>query len=101
MIIQLDFSKAYNKISWEYMEAVLGAFGFDNQWIDWIMVLVSSPNFSILLNGDLVKPFFPFRGIRQGDPMSPFLVFIMMQDLGRAIFSTNTEGDVRCLKLHE
>lgn len=40
MIIQLDLSKAYDKINWEYMVAVLQAFGFNDHWIDWIMEMV-------------------------------------------------------------
>jgi hypothetical protein len=57
MIMQLDFSKACDKLSWHYMEKTMEAYGFDNQWIKWVMVLVSMTSFSILVNGAPTKPF--------------------------------------------
>lgn len=63
IVIQIDLSKAYDKVSWEYMEAILNSFGFDNWWISSIMYLVTSPSFSILVNGAPAKPFLASRGI--------------------------------------
>lgn len=51
MMIQLDMSKAFNKISWAYMREVLVAFGFQKDCIRWIMTIISGDFFSILLNG--------------------------------------------------
>ena len=51
MIIQLDLAKAYENISWAYIKEVLRAYAFDQNWIRWVMALVTTTNFSILLNG--------------------------------------------------
>lgn len=85
MLIQLDLSKAFDKINWNYLEAILNAFGFDTQWIRWILALIKSTSFSILVNGSPSTPFSPSRGIRQGDLLSPFLFVILMEGLSRII----------------
>jgi hypothetical protein len=101
MIIQLDLVKAYDKISWHYMAKMLEAFGFDQHWINWIVMLVSSIGFSLLINGSPTKHFFPSRGIKQGDPLSHFLFILMMEGLRRSIKSTTTAGEIKGLKLFE
>jgi len=65
MIIQFDLTKTYDKISWCYIRAILKAYGFDQNWIRWVMALVTTTNFSILLNGSPSSTFTPSRGLRQ------------------------------------
>lgn len=45
MMMQLDLSKAYDKVNWHYLETILEAFGFAKQWIIWILALVKSTRF--------------------------------------------------------
>eukprot|EP00253_Pinus_taeda_P021995 PITA_21995 len=85
MILKLDLSKAFDKLSWTYIQKILNAFGFSHMWVRWIMGLLSSSFFSILVNGYPSQPFRPSRGIRQGDPLSPFLFILMAEGLGRLI----------------
>eukprot|EP00253_Pinus_taeda_P035129 PITA_35129 len=59
MLMQLDLSKAFDKVNWNYMEAILNAFGFDKQWTQWILALIKSTKFSILVNGSPSEPFSP------------------------------------------
>jgi hypothetical protein len=70
------------------MHAMLLAFGFDHTWVEWILNLTSSTFFSILVNGVPSCPFSPSRGIRQGDPISPFLFIIMAEGISHSIHAT-------------
>eukprot|EP00253_Pinus_taeda_P004859 PITA_04859 len=65
MLLKIDLSKAFDSISWDYMQKFLSAFGFANAWIRWIINLVSSSFFSILINGIPSSTFRPSRGLRQ------------------------------------
>ena len=100
MLIKLDLSKAFDRVSWQYLRSVLEAFGFSTQWVDWILKLTSSSFFSILVNGSPSQPFRPSRGIRQGDPLSPFLFVPMAKGLGRYIKAAITDGSLKGLLLH-
>lgn len=100
MLLKLDISKAFDKISWDYMRAMLIAFGFDQSWVTWIMNLTSSSFFSILVNGVPSRTFSPSRGIREGDPLSPFLFIIMVEGLGRSIRAAIEGNLLMGLPLH-
>jgi hypothetical protein len=69
MLMKLDMSKAFDKISWKYIQCIIRAFGFFPTWVKWIMSLTSSAFFSILFNGS------PSHGIHQGDPLSHSFLF--------------------------
>eukprot|EP00253_Pinus_taeda_P013336 PITA_13336 len=97
-LMQLDLSKAYEKVSWKYLEALLRAFGFSRTWIKWIMALIKSPRYSILVNGAPSTAFTPSRGIKQGDPLSPFLFVILMEGLSRTIAKKKVEGKIKGLQ---
>eukprot|EP00253_Pinus_taeda_P021359 PITA_21359 len=98
MLMQLDLSKAFDKVNWNYLEAVLTAFGFDQKWNKWILALIKSSSFSILVNGSPSETFTPSRGIRQGDPLSPFLFVILMEGLSRLIHKAKADGIIRGLR---
>eukprot|EP00253_Pinus_taeda_P032083 PITA_32083 len=99
MIIQIDLAKSYDKLSWSYIRAILRAYGFDHNWIRWVMALVSTTSFYILLNGSPSRTLLPSRGLRQGYLLSPFLFVLMMEGLGRTIKSASAEGRLQGLKL--
>jgi hypothetical protein len=100
MLIKLDLSKSFDRLSWQYLRSVLESFGFSNRWVDWILKLTSSSFFSILVNGTPSRPFRSTRGIRQGDPLSPFLFVIMAEGLGRYLKAAVLEGSLTGLPLH-
>jgi hypothetical protein len=101
MVIQLNLVKACDKISWHYMAKTLEASAFEQHLINWIGNLVSMTSYSLLINGAPGKPFWPSRGIRQGDLLPPFLFILMMEGLNRSIKSATAVGELKGIKPFE
>jgi len=83
MMIQSDLVKTNDKLNCSYIRAIVKAYGFDHNWIRWVIALVTSTSFSILLNGAPYNTFTPSRGFKQGNSLSPFLYVLMMEGLVR------------------
>ena len=81
MLLKLDLEKAYDRIRWDFLEDTLIAAGFPECWIGWIMKCVSGPSMQLLWNGEKTDAFMPSRGLRQGDPLSPYLFVLCLERL--------------------
>jgi len=79
--IKLDMAKAYDQVEWEYVRQIMLKLGFHCNFVSLIMRCVSSVSMSIKVNGMLTEYFRPSRGIRQGDPISPYLFLLCSEGL--------------------
>lgn len=85
MCIKRHIEKAYDSLNFNFLESTLQKMGFDHNWVKLIMACVRSPTFSILFNGTPRRSFKPTRGLRRGDPISPYLFIICAEVVTAAI----------------
>ncbi|XP_019188879.1 PREDICTED: uncharacterized protein LOC109183149 [Ipomoea nil] len=94
MAVKIDLHKAYDSIDWDFLESTLVAFKFPRNLIQLIMFSIANNSISLLWNGEKLPPFQPGWGLRQGDPIAPYLFILVMERLSWAIQeepNTNTE----------
>ena len=72
-VIKVDIRKTYDSVEWVFLECMMKELGFPVKFIKWVMACVQSVSYSILLNEIPTLPFSAKKGLRQGDPLSPFL----------------------------
>ena len=96
---KLDLSKVYDRVDWAFLEKVQMKLGFHRTWVRWIMSCVSSIRFSIRFNGVLTDSFTPTRGLRQGDPLSPYLFLFVADALSMALQNETRNGNLEELKI--
>ncbi|XP_024626870.1 uncharacterized protein [Medicago truncatula] len=76
LLFKVDFEKAYDSVDWGYLDEVMGKMAFPTLWRKWIRECISTTTASVLVNGSPTDEFQMKRGLRQGDPLSPFLFLL-------------------------
>ena len=93
MAIKIDLEKAYDRLRWPFIREMLLEARLPQKMIDVILNCVSLSSFSVLWNGDKTEAFTPSRGVRQGDPLSPYLFVLCMERLNHLIEDSVNKGD--------
>lgn len=92
MAVKTDMSKAYDRIEWSFVQQVLQRLGFNAKWINWLMQCITTVSYSYLVNDSVYGEVKPYRGIRQGDPLSPYVFILCSEVLSGLCKSAEKKG---------
>lgn len=99
MAIKTNMSEAFDRVEWNFLETLMEKMGFARKWVCWVMACVSTMSYTILLNGREHGFIRPERGIRQGDPISPFLFIICTEALMSVLNNAKSKGRLHGIQL--
>uniref|UniRef100_A0A803PC16 Reverse transcriptase domain-containing protein n=1 Tax=Cannabis sativa TaxID=3483 RepID=A0A803PC16_CANSA len=97
--IKLDMSKAFDRVEWHFIDIIMTAMGFDSSVIDLIIRCISTVTYSFSVNGNTQGHLTPTRGIRQGDPLSPFLFILCAEGLSRLFQHEERCGNLQGIRI--
>jgi len=81
VFFKVDYEKAYDSVMWNFIYYMMERLDFCGRWIKWIRACLESSSVSLLVNGSPTGEFKPLKGLRQGDPLTPFLFLIVTEGL--------------------
>uniref|UniRef100_A0A8I6YTV5 Reverse transcriptase domain-containing protein n=1 Tax=Hordeum vulgare subsp. vulgare TaxID=112509 RepID=A0A8I6YTV5_HORVV len=90
--VKADMSKAYDRVEWAFLRAMLQKLGFRRHWVDLIMRCVTMVRYQIKINGELTHQLCPSRGLRHGDPVSAYLFVICAEGLSPLLHDAERTG---------
>jgi hypothetical protein len=97
--VKADMSKAYDRVEWKFLEAMMIKMGFSRRFVKLIMNCVTTVRYQIKVNGDFTEKFTPTRGLRQGDPLSPYLFVICVEGLSALLQDAEANGRISGVKI--
>ncbi|GJY25068.1 RNA-directed DNA polymerase, eukaryota, reverse transcriptase zinc-binding domain protein [Tanacetum coccineum] len=99
MLFKVDFKKAFDSLSWNFLLSILEQMGFSAKWRNWIYSLLNSAFASVLVNKSPTNEFKLERGLRQGDPHSPFLFILAVEVLNIALIEATNNNIIHGVKV--
>jgi len=99
VFFKVDFEKAYDSVRWSFLLDMFHRMGFHSKWIKWVQGCLESATVLVLINGSPTKEFKPSRGLRQGDPLAPFLFLIVAEGLAGLVRNALKENVLKGVKV--
>lgn len=91
-MLKVDIQKAFDSVNWSFILSALRALRIPEFFVGWISECITTPTFSVCLNGNSSGYFKSSKGLRQGDPLSPYLFVLAMEIFSRLIQSIFDQG---------
>lgn len=98
-LLKIDFEKAYDNVNWGFLISMLEQMNFPPRWCMWVLGSLKAARSSVLVNGSPTFEFGCQKGLRQGDPLSPFLFLVVMEALSLTIKKAINLGDFKGIEL--
>jgi hypothetical protein len=97
--VKLDMQKAYDRVEWGFLEKIMIKMGFRQRWVTLIMAYVKFVKYKVRVNSMETETFIPTRGLRQGDPLCPYLFLLVAEGLSRLLKGAESRGELHGVRV--
>jgi hypothetical protein len=97
--VKLDMHKSYDRVEWCFLEKIMLKMGCARRWVDMIMACVKSVRYKVRINSMETETFSPTRGLRQGDPLSPYLFLLVAEGLSSLLRGAENRGEIQGVRV--